>query len=245
MRLATWNLERCRSNTAKRATALRRDMHHVNADVWVLTETHVDFSPGSNFSLLAHSANAPDRNAKNGECWVAIWSRIGGHSTPLTADLERTAAAKIDDCVVIGTVLPWLSDSRDSRLRGKDLFCAKLEEQASDWQRLRAEGALCVAGDFNQDLLPTGHYYGSKGGRVALRETLSSCELDYLTGGSDDPLLGELGLATIDHICVHKMRSVNLSRSSVWPEAGQLNKQMTDHYCLYADLERIQQEIQA
>lgn len=237
MRLATWNLDRCRHTTA-RADRLQVGMRHVDADVWVLTETHVDFSPGSDFCLLAYSADAPDRNAKSGECWVAIWSRLGGSSVQLTADCERVAAAKINNCVMVGTVLPWLSDSRDPKLTGKALFQARLSSQAADWQRLRAEGALCVAGDFNQDLLPAGHYYGSKSGRVALEEALLSCDLDCLTGGENDPLAGKSGLATIDHICVRNMVPLSIPLSSAWPSVGQL-KGLTDHYCIYTNIEPI------
>lgn len=235
MRLATWNLNRCRSS-AKRAIALREGMRHVDADIWVLTETYVDFSPSPNFSLLAHSVDAPDRDAENGECWTAIWSRIGGKPTRLTADLERTAAATIDGCTVVGTVLPWLTDSRNATLKGGALFRTKLKEQAKDWQRLRAEGGLCVAGDFNQDLLPVGHYYGSKEGRTTLRKVLSACELDCLTGGDDDPLSHTPKRVNIDHICVYKMRTVSAPRSSAWPPFDQL-KGLTDHYCVYADIE--------
>ena len=237
MRLATWNINRCRPNAA-RADRIQQGINQVNADVWILTETYVGFSPGSEFSLLAHSDNAPDRNAKQGECWVAIWSRLDGNCVQLTADCERVAAAKIDDCVVVGTVLPWLSDQREPELTGQALFQTRLSEQANDWQRLQAEGALCVAGDFNQDLLPTGHYYGSKNSRVALQEALASCNLTCLTGGEDDPLANEVGRANIDHICVHKMRPLQLPRSSAWPSAGQLGG-LTDHYCIYTDIEQI------
>jgi len=237
MRLAIWNLNRCRPNTA-RAHRLQQGINQVNADVWVLTETSVEFSPGPEFCLLAHSANAPDRDAKQGECWVAIWSRVGGDCVQLTADLERAAAVKIDDCVVVGTVLPWLSDRRDPRLTGGALFQARLSEQAKDWQRLQAKGAICVAGDFNQDLLLTGHYYGSKNGRAALKETLSSCNLNCLTGSEDDPLADGLGQANIDHICVHEMLPLQSPPSSAWPSVGQLIG-LTDHYCIYTDIGQI------
>ena len=235
MRLATWNINRCHPNEA-RANRLQKGIAQVNADVWILTETYIGFSPGSDFCLLAHSANAPDRNARQGECWVAIWSRLNGHRIQMTADRERVAAAKINDCVVVGTVLPWLSDRRAPHLTGAALFQAKLSEQARDWRRLQAEGALCVAGDFNQDLLPTGHYYGSKNGRVALQEALLSCNLNCLTGGENDPLADAVGRANIDHICVHKMRPIRLPQSSAWPSASQL-KGLTDHYCIHTDIE--------
>lgn len=235
MRLATWNINRCRPNTA-RADRLQKGINQVNADVWVLTETHIDFSPGPNFQLLAHSDNAPDRKAEHSECWVAVWSRLDGHRVQLTADCERAAAAMISDCSVVGTVLPWLSDSREPTLTGGALFRKRLSEQAGDWQRLRAKGALCVAGDFNQDLLSTGHYYGSKNGRVALKDTLLSCNLDCLTGGERDPLIDQSGRANIDHICVHKMLTLQSPPSSAWPSTDPLEG-LTDHYCIYVDIE--------
>ena len=72
--------------------ALSALMTQVDADVWVLTEGHRDFAPGSGYRLVTHSADAPDRDVARGECWVAIWSRVGGEPVGLTADLERAAA---------------------------------------------------------------------------------------------------------------------------------------------------------
>lgn len=158
MRIATWNLDRCPPGASARGSTFLAMMAEVNADVWVLTETYQAFSPGADFRLIAHSAEAPDREAGRGECWVAVWSRLAAELVPLTEDLERVAAAKIGrDVVVVGTVLPWNSDTRDPRLSGKAAFLARLEEQARDWTRLQGStGGLFVAGDFNQDLLSLG-----------------------------------------------------------------------------------------
>ncbi len=77
MRIATWNLGRCRAGASPRAGKLLALMTHVAADVWVLTETWRDFSPGPGYQLVAHSVDAADRNAARGECWVAVWSQNG------------------------------------------------------------------------------------------------------------------------------------------------------------------------
>jgi hypothetical protein len=45
MILATWNLQRAKKQSA-RYVALRRLIDEQAADVWVLTETRDDFSPG-------------------------------------------------------------------------------------------------------------------------------------------------------------------------------------------------------
>ena len=39
-------------------------MARVDADVWVLTETHRDLSPGPGYRLVSHSEDAPDRDAR-------------------------------------------------------------------------------------------------------------------------------------------------------------------------------------
>jgi hypothetical protein len=212
-------------------------MAALGVDVWVITEIHRDFAPGPGYRLIAHSADAPDRDAARGECWVAIWSRLPAEPVALTADPERTAAARVGSTAVIGTVLPWLSDHRDPVLSGEAAFRARLAEQQADWWRLRSvAGGVCVAGDFNQDLLMLGHYYGSTGGRGALRAALAETGLECLTGGADDPLAGSPGLACIDHICVGGLRAANLPRSSAYPRPGELPRGLTDHYCIWADV---------
>jgi hypothetical protein len=236
MRVATWNLARCRPRATVRGPALRGWMADVNADVWVLTETFRGFAPGPGYELAASSVDAPDRTAGPGERWVAIWSRLPALPVPLTANLERAAAAQVGDVLtVVGTVLPWHGDRRHPVHRGSAAFCTRLSEQSADWRQLRVgSGALCVAGDFNQDLLTTGRYYGSAKGRQALLETLASAGLKCLTGGEDDPLAGA-GRACIDHICVAGVRAVG--RHSVWPAPGELSRRLTDHYGSWADLE--------
>lgn len=239
MRIATWNLNRCRPGSSARAAKLLDLMVPVEADVWVLTETHRGFSPGPGYRLIADSTDAPDRDAPRGECWVAIWSRLPAEPVELTADLERVAAARVQGAVsVVGTVLPWLSDGRTVGLRGEAAFRARLAEQAADWRRLRENGGpLCVAGDFNQDLLEAGHYYGSAGGREALRAALVDAGLECLTGGADDPLSGPAGLACIDHICVGGMRARGRPRSAVWPAVGELPRSLSDHYGVWVEVD--------
>lgn len=164
MRIATWNIDRCRPNSV-RAVRLLEHMNGVEADVWVLTETFRNFSPGAGYKLIGHSADALDRDSAEGECWVAIWSRLQADPVNVSADPGRVAAIKLAGCdvVVVGTVLPWLTDSSHPHLRGTSAYRDRLVDQSRDWRRLGEEagGRLCVAGDFNQDLLPTGHYYQS------------------------------------------------------------------------------------
>lgn len=241
MRIATWNLDRCPSAASARGEVLAKQMVRVEADVWVLTESFRGFSPGPGYRLVASSVDAPDREAIRGECWVAVWARLELPAEPveLTADRERSAAARLrGDLILVGTVLPWLADRRDPVLRGKAAFLAWLGLQAAEWRELlEVSGKLCVAGDFNQDLLPVGHYYGSADGRKALGAALTKAKLECLTSGADDPLSRSPGLACIDHICVSGLRPRSRPCSSAWPEPGTLSRRLTDHYCIWADVE--------
>lgn len=241
MKIATWNLDRCRP-LSRRGSNLSGHMAGIDADVWVLTESFRDFAPTEQHRLVATSADAPDRETEHGECWVAIWSRLSAEPIPLTADLERAAAIQLLDCgiVIVGTVLPWLGDSRQHPLRGSEAFQARLNEQAVDWERLGAEssGRLCVAGDFNQDLLPSGHYYHSAASRAALREALDRCNLVCLTGGANDPIASQAGLASIDHICIGMgLQIMSKSAPTSIPRVGELSPALSDHYGVWTDLE--------
>lgn len=246
MQIATWNLARARPG-GRRAAALLRHMEAITADVWVLTETWRDFTPGAGYELAATSEVAPDRPASAGERWVAIWTRLPGaaHQPLRTRDNERTAAARLSvpgrrPLVVYGTVLPWLSDARRPvGARGSAGFCAALGLQTADWREIQAsEGspALCVAGDFNQDLAQR-HYYGSKQGRTVLRKSITDSGLRCLTAGAPDPVLARGGLASIDHVCVSGGLALRAdSPVLAWPEADELGGRLTDHFGVVAAL---------
>ena len=134
---------------------------------------------------------------------------------------------------LVGTVLPWLSDNQLNDVRGAAAFVNSLQKQSEDWQRLNVEfsGRMCVAGDFNQDLLEDGHYYGSRDGREMLRAVLANLELDCVNGGVDDPLQGVKRLAVIDHVCIgNGLTVLQTPRSQVWPEPVELSRHVSDHY---------------
>lgn len=245
MRLATWNLARARRD-GRRASALVAHMASVDADVWVLTETWRDLAPGEGHRLIAESASAPDRESAAGERWVAVWSRLPGAADALpTADAERTAATRLTApgsraTIVYGTVLPWLSDARREP-RGADAFCAALEAQREDWDRLRRESPdaeLCVAGDFNQDLASR-HYYGSKRGRAALAAALERTGLVCLTAGAGDPVPLRGGKASIDHLCVSAGLVGDRDSALVaWPGVSEHGARLTDHFGVAVTLAR-------
>lgn len=215
-------------------------MATIQADIWVLTETHSQLSPAAGFNCVAYSRDSWDRLPT--ECWVAIWARedISGSAIE-TSDPKRSACASLrlpagDALIVYGTVLPWLGDKSQLPKKGADAFLSTLSIQSDDWRRLRSEqpsASICVAGDFNQDLLPEGHYYGSARGRVALRSALRNSGLTCVTGGSSDPVAARFSpRACIDHFCISDSWAATAPVLSLncWPSPDALGSKLTDHH---------------
>jgi len=49
LRIATWNLERPEALDDPRVAIQRQQLQQIDADVWILTETHTDVAPGPAF----------------------------------------------------------------------------------------------------------------------------------------------------------------------------------------------------
>ena len=243
MRIATWNLDRPKRSKRRREN-LVKFMATIEADVWVLTETQHDLSPGNDFWRAAQSETAMDLEAD--EHWTAIWVRNVIEATQLrTRDAKRTACLKIATSkglplLVYGTVLPWLGEPHVS-LHSSEVYGAALAEQEKDWlefRRLAPFARLCVVGDLNQDLLSGRHFYGSRARQKFLREALERSGMTCLTGDQNDPVARrESGEASIDHICIAGTVPEN-PNLRIWPEFGELGSGLTDHYGVAADLWR-------
>jgi hypothetical protein len=241
MKFATWNLERVRPGVGVRSERIRGAIASVDADVWILTETHSRFELPDPFVGVAASAPAVDR--KDGEQWVSIWARreLGAQPLAVTGEPGRSAALLIprsrgDALLVFGTVLPWRGD-RTTPLRGADRFIAALAAQAADWRRLAAghqAGSVCVAGDFNQELSANGPV-GTGHGRAALRETLEDGGLTCVTADAGDPLLARKWRASIDHVALSTSRSNGARVSAVWPDHFPLGTSWPDHHGVCVD----------
>ena len=65
-----------------------------DVDVWVLTETHDDVSPGQSFRCIAYSAARDDGRA--GERWVAIWARCFASKPHTVLDAQFSALVQIN-----------------------------------------------------------------------------------------------------------------------------------------------------
>ena len=221
-----------------RATRLLDHIRAIDADVWILTETHPNVALNSTHRLVASSSSASDRCGD--ERWVTLWVRTNFEATSCpTTDSERTACARVSSShgaiwFVYGTVLPWHSDKRRVPLIGSAAFIAALKEQESDWARIQAtdpKARLLVAGDFNQDLLDEGHYYGSDSRRRALQGALEQTGLTCVTGGAADPVARQIpGHASVDHVCIPLDTRITVTGMTVWPSTEQLRRGLSDHY---------------
>lgn len=238
MKIANWNLQRIRP-TERRATAIQEHLVDIDADIWILTETHEQVDPGDNYSSVM--SGDPDRDSKPGERWAGIWSRYPIHHLPsFVSDTARCTAAlirhpDIGDTVVYAMVLPW-GGSTWGGYGSADgaAFEAALNTYANDWQRLRNAypDALCVvAGDFNQDLAPY-HYYGSKKQRQLLQSALAETGLVARTSDANDPIDWEPKnrYACIDHICTSDLPGVHVGQTIRWPESGKPDSRLSDHF---------------
>jgi endonuclease/exonuclease/phosphatase family metal-dependent hydrolase len=219
-----------------RGERIRRELGRIDADVWVLTETHPGFAPGSHYDPVAASTAAPDR--RRGGRWGMIWARTGvsAEALPLDGEPERSAAARIErsngrPLLIFGTVLPWRGDLRHAAARGGRAFERSLFLQARDWDTARArdpEAELCIAGDFNQEFAAAGPV-GTRLGCTALVRELESRSLHCVTGGDGDPLRERGWRTSIDHVVLSGgLRSQ--TAPTIWPEAFPLPRTMSDHY---------------
>jgi endonuclease/exonuclease/phosphatase family metal-dependent hydrolase len=237
MRVATWNVARPVPSARRRRKLVAGQIQAVEADVWVLTETHDDVEPGPEYRSA--STSGADRASGPGERWVSIWSRFPIEPLPSTSDPVRAVAARIAPArgtplIVYGTVLPWLGSSwRGIEAVDGKAFEAALDVQAADWRairRIHPDHDLMVAGDFNQDLADT-HYYGSRANRLRLTAALQQADLIALTASGDDPVRrGSPTNACIDHVCVSEALRRRCRSVHRWPDTPRPDRRMSDHF---------------
>ena len=245
MRIANWNVERVLPRQ-RRATAVRKHLAEVAADIYVLTETHLSLSPCA--GLCGVFSGTPDRRSEAGERWASIWSACA--LEPLddyVSDSCRCVAARLPDTtvgevVVYACVLPWLSSTwRGLSSAGGIAFGAALDLCSRDWKRLAKkfpQAVIVVAGDFNQDLAPR-HYYGSAVQRKALRDALEEANLTAVTGDAGDPIATHSPpYACIDHICISRSVGITHANPVRWPDVLAPDRRLSDHFGLAVDLTR-------
>lgn len=245
MRIATWNVERAKPNGWKIAPAQRRRMAAVDADIWVITETHVEYAPTSEHRHVVYSPAHPERRPPV-ERWVGIWSRWPlqpvldppGHRRGSVAAVVETPRGRV---VVYGTVIAWANerhhdDGRPARMW--EVHLGEIARQGGEWRRLRElhPGVpLIVAGDFNQDRDGSG-WYGTAATRQRLGDVLEMARLTCVTAG-DAVAEGRLRAHhLVDHICVDTALA---ARADVrcWEPVDDDGQRLSDHPTVAVDLD--------
>jgi endonuclease/exonuclease/phosphatase family metal-dependent hydrolase len=237
MRIGTWNVEYA-AGAAKNERRLRR-LREMDADVWVLTETHDELHPGDGYTAVS---TTPRVTGRAGARWTTIWSRYAVVQTVAVRDGNRTVAAIVTapcgPLLVYGTVMPWHTDIGTSPAAVNWAEHHRVvPEQAAEWLALRdahPDAALCVAGDYNMNLGGK-HHYGTKMGREMLRSGLAAAGLVCLTETDRIPP-GKLRHPPIDHIAVSARISTPVSIDA-WERTDADGVRLSDHSGLVATLQ--------
>jgi endonuclease/exonuclease/phosphatase family metal-dependent hydrolase len=230
MKIATWNVGY--GVSPSKNNRILEQMESVDADIWVLTETHDGLhppTPGSWRRISSDQRPLEAKVVKDGSRWSTIWSRLPIIERLLpTYDPIRTTAGVIDTplgrLIVFGTVLPWYHDA------GRTV-AEEIAHQSDDWcNMVKSHGdvSICVAGDFNVNL-DGPHYYGSKEGKKAVRRTLESYGLAALTDfDHTGPVQREL-YGLIDHIAVSAPFASHAGAIDIWQRENERGEVRSDH----------------
>jgi hypothetical protein len=180
-RIATWNLDRSGVRRTSRMPLQLEKIRQLNADLWILMETHSAIALEGYESLA--SQHDPDYR-KQGESYVTIWSRsslrrIETQDPLFTVCAELTLPSNSAKVLLYGTIITYGTDGVSEGLAQPwQRHRAAVRMQTKEWLKLRAEypdHVLCVAGDFNANLDGT-RWYG-------VPDTKKGIELALVAGG--------------------------------------------------------------
>jgi endonuclease/exonuclease/phosphatase family metal-dependent hydrolase len=233
VKIATWNVAYGRGS----ANQLRlKQIQEVDADIWVLTETHDDLDLGPDFCRIQSLCRSDEdstkgnRNIDEMSRWVTLWVRQSIFVDEITIEPDRRSAACLiasgeTRLVVYGLVLPWYNDQET------ESFTEEIERHQKRWMRFVRESnaSLCVAGDFNVNLGGP-HYYGAAASRSAINKMIQSSELTVVTRFRDDaPSRGASLYGLIDHIALSKSICDIEPKVERWSQKNGDGRAMSDH----------------
>src|SRR5262245_55198156 len=135
MRIATWNLRRPTNPKSPRRQRLRAVMERIAADIWILTETHVELAPAP--GMVGISSIGVDREGEPRERWAMVWSRFPvEHVEASVRSVCAQVLAPKQTLLVVATVLPWRTDKRPQSLTFKEHFANEVAQQRDGWQSM-------------------------------------------------------------------------------------------------------------
>lgn len=244
-RIATWNVERVKPSGWKIAPAQRRRMAAVDADIWVLTETHVDHGPEAGYNSV-HTPPFIDRRPED-ERWVGIWSRypmtpVADPPARARGTLATLVSSPIGELVVYGCVIAWANEPTLADGSATSMWQAHAEtvEQIDrDLTAIRSRHPdipIVLAGDFNQDRDGSG-WYGTHAVRRQLTEVLDRHDLSCPTA-IDVVATGLLrSHHLVDHICVSRSLVADVE-VHCWETIDDDAIRLSDHPTVAIDVRR-------
>jgi len=162
-RIATWNLDRPKPSSSIKNSARLQQIRRVEADLWVLTETHSCIAIDGFASLAAPPETGYHRL---GESYATIWSRWPILSSVPTFNPNFAVCAEVRSplgpILVYGSIITYAMDGvHNGGVRRWERHRESIRQHRKDWLELRRqfpEHLLCIAGDFNQSLDGSGWY---------------------------------------------------------------------------------------
>jgi hypothetical protein len=244
VRIGTWNLNWGLSPASERRSVISDYLANQAADIWLLTEVHEDWQPGTSSWQLSPHLRVPIGKKR----WAGIRTdfRMGGIRTagdPSHPAEEALCLARLEldgvrpsSVLVACSVLPWkgagaywrgLPDGQLNQFR-----CVLDHHHA----RIAAErdGAepLIWGGDFNQPLI--GPFWGAtQAGAEDLRAAFEKLGLVALTQHAEH-LNGQTH--AIDHIAVSRELVIEGAVADVHRPVSDTGRPLSDHAAYTADI---------
>ncbi|MDX2239528.1 MAG: hypothetical protein NW224_02485 [Leptolyngbyaceae cyanobacterium bins.302] len=236
-RIATWNLERPKQNGWTKNQRRLDKIREINADVWVLTETHEVIDLKNSYESIP---STPIENYhKPGENLTTIWTRWTVLNRLQTFDPNFAVCAEIDSplgaMMIYGTVIPYANDKGISGTAKRwEEQRRSIQQHHADWLRIQKQFPnhwMCIAGDFNQSRDKSGWYEDQQSVDLmtaALQDLSMVCV-------SEEKFQG-LSRSTIDHICLSQDSNCHRLDVKAWEGTTPEGKKMSDHNGVWVDL---------
>jgi endonuclease/exonuclease/phosphatase family metal-dependent hydrolase len=204
-----------------RNSGIIEELHKVDADILVLTETHSIINPGREYHQVSSNALCETNGIhyRKGEIRATVWSKVATTHEATTYDPNTSVCTLLPTALgelnVYGTVIGVFGNRNSS-------FLPDLRKQISDWAHIAKTGNICIAGDFNLSFNDS--YYYTQAGRHLITTCFDELGIKNLTHGLTN---------NIDHIAVSEsfVKSAKFE-TGVWNE----DKKLSDHIGVWAVL---------
>jgi hypothetical protein len=240
MRIATWNLERPDPGDNSRNRARMDKIHEVDADIWILTETHkvIDLSATHHGAATTLSYRKP----LPGESCATVWSRWPILRRIDTSDSSEAVCVEVAHpegaLLVYGSIIAYGGyKGPDGKSRMWQEHYRFIEWHARDWKQLRAdfpEHRLITGGDYNQNR-DGARWYGTRKGREMLTVAMMTAGLKCVTE-EDFVKTGKLrDRHTVDHLCLDETLAASVVTVGAWERARPDGMRLSDHSGVYVN----------